>query len=148
MTEKPKLLVVDDDEDLRTQMRWALADEFDVTLAGDKAEALERARTDRPAVVTLDLGLPPHPGGVEEGFATLDELQALDPSAKVIVITGREDRAHALRVGGAGRLRLLRQAHRRGRAQGRPAPRPAPARDRRRRTASCASTRGWGASRA
>jgi two-component system NtrC family response regulator len=97
MTAKPRLLVVDDDEDLRTQMRWALADEFEVALAGDRAAALDSARSERPLIVTLDLGLPPHPGGVEEGFATLDELQAFDPAVKVIVITGREDRAHALR---------------------------------------------------
>jgi two-component system NtrC family response regulator len=95
---KPRLLVVDDDEDLRGQMRWALADEFEVSLAGSREEALERARAEPPAVVTLDLGLPPHPGGVEEGFATLEELRASDPAAKVVVITGREDRAHALRA--------------------------------------------------
>ena len=98
MTSKPKLLVVDDDEDLRTQMRWALADEYDVVLAGERAHALEAVRTEHPAVVTLDLGLPPHPGGVEEGFAALEEIQALDPAAKVIVITGREERAHALQA--------------------------------------------------
>ena len=90
--------MVDDDEDLRSQMRWALADEFEIALAGNRQEALEQARSQPPAVVTLDLGLPPHPGGVEEGFATLDELRAEDASAKVVVITGREDRAHALRA--------------------------------------------------
>ncbi len=98
MTSKPRLLVVDDDEDLRTQMRWALADEFEISLAGSREEALAQASEHRPAVVTLDLGLPPHPGGVEEGFATLEELSAADASAKVVVITGREDRAHALRA--------------------------------------------------
>jgi len=98
MSGKARLLVVDDDEDLRTQMRWALADEFDIALAGSREEALEKAREAPPAVVTLDLGLPPHPGGVEEGFATLDELLSADASAKVVVITGREDRAHALRA--------------------------------------------------
>jgi two-component system NtrC family response regulator len=98
MEARPKLLVVDDDEDLRTQMRWALADEFDVALAGDHPSAVQSARADRPALVTLDLGLPPDPGGVEEGFAALDELQTLDPAVKVVVITGRGDRAHALRA--------------------------------------------------
>jgi len=97
MTDKPRLLVVDDDEDLRTQMRWALADEFEVSLAGDREAALAAVREGRPAVVTLDLGLPPHPGGVEEGFAALEEIHSLDTGAKVIVVTGREDRAHALR---------------------------------------------------
>src|SRR5512134_372778 len=98
MTAKPRLLVIDDDEDLRTQMRWALADEFEISLAASREEALERARAEPPAVVTLDLGLPPHPAGVEEGFATLEELLAVDAGAKVVVITGREDRAHALRA--------------------------------------------------
>jgi two-component system NtrC family response regulator len=98
MTAKPRLLVVDDDEDLRTQMRWALADEFEISLAGSREEALAQARAAAPAVVTLDLGLPPHPGGVEEGFATLEELHAADSEAKVVVITGRADRAHALRA--------------------------------------------------
>jgi two-component system NtrC family response regulator len=98
MSGKPKLLVVDDDEDLRTQMRWALADEYEVVLAGERGPALESVRAERPALVTLDLGLPPAPGGVEEGFAALDEIRAEDPGAKVIVITGREDRAHALRA--------------------------------------------------
>jgi len=92
------LLVVDDDADLRGQMRWALADEFEVSLAGDREEALARARDDQPAVVTLDLGLPPHPAGVEEGFATLEALRFADAAAKVVVITGREERAHALRA--------------------------------------------------
>jgi len=95
---KPRLLVVDDDADLRGQMRWALADEFEVSLAGDREEALARARDDQPAVVTLDLGLPPHPSGVEEGFATLEALRFADAAAKVVVITGREERAHALRA--------------------------------------------------
>ena len=98
MTAKPRLLVVDDDEDLRTQMRWALADEFEISLAGSRAEAIERAQAEHPAVVTLDLGLPPHPAGVEEGFAALEELHAADSGAKVVVITGRGDRAHALRA--------------------------------------------------
>jgi len=96
--DKPRILVVDDDEDLRTQMRWALADEFEVSLAGDRDAAVAAVRDTRPAAVTLDLGLPPHPGGVEEGFATLGEIQSLDTGAKVIVVTGREDRAHALRA--------------------------------------------------
>jgi two-component system NtrC family response regulator len=98
LSAKPRLLVVDDDEDLRGQMRWALADEFEISLAGSRDEALSRAREERPAVVTLDLGLPPHPGGVEEGFAALEELRAADAEVKVVVITGREDRAHALRA--------------------------------------------------
>jgi two-component system NtrC family response regulator len=98
MTEKPRLLVVDDDEDLRTQMRWALDDEYEVTLASDRQEAVAAVEEGGPALVTLDLGLPPHPGGVEEGFAALEAIHSLGTAAKVVVITGREDRAHALRA--------------------------------------------------
>jgi two-component system NtrC family response regulator len=98
MSDKPRLLVVDDDEDLRTQMRWALADDYEVTLAADRAAALAAVEETHPALVTLDLGLPPHPGGVEEGFATLEAIHALGTPAKIIVVTGREDRAHALRA--------------------------------------------------
>jgi two-component system NtrC family response regulator len=96
--EKPKLLVVDDDEDLRTQMKWALADEYDVILAGDRREALERLKETRPSLVTLDLGLPPEPSGVGEGFATLADIQSIDGSVRVIVITGREEREYALQA--------------------------------------------------
>ncbi|HEY7511157.1 MAG TPA: sigma 54-interacting transcriptional regulator, partial [Vicinamibacteria bacterium] len=95
---KPKLLIVDDDEDLRTQMRWALAGDYEVILAGDRLAALEILRAQRPGLVTLDLGLPPDAGGASEGFAALTQIQRLPEPPKVVVITGREEREHALRA--------------------------------------------------
>jgi two-component system NtrC family response regulator len=95
---KPKLLIVDDDEDLRRQMRWALADEYEVLLAGDRLAAVDTARAQRPSVVTLDLGLPPDAQGAAEGFATLMQIQQLEDPPKVVVITGREERDYALRA--------------------------------------------------
>ena len=71
---KPKLLIVEDDDTLRTQMSWALADEYEVCEAEDRETALEVFRKERPALVTLDLGLPPAANGVEEGFAALDAI--------------------------------------------------------------------------
>jgi len=68
---KPKLLIVDDDEDIRAQMKWALTKEYEIVMAGDRESALDVFRTERPAVVLLDLGLPPHPGTPQEGLATL-----------------------------------------------------------------------------
>jgi len=100
--EKPKLLIVEDDEDLRTQMKWALARDYDVLMAENRQIALEFVRNDHPAVVTLDLGLPPHPAGVEEGFATLNEILMELPQAKAIIITGRGEKEHALRAVGLG----------------------------------------------
>jgi len=95
---KPKLLVVDDDEDLRTQMKWALANEYDVLLAEDRQSALEAARNKKVQVAILDLGLPPWPASVEEGFATLADILSIDPLVKIIIATGRGEKEHALRA--------------------------------------------------
>ncbi len=94
--DKPKLLIVDDDEDLRVQMRWALDADYAVLLAGDRSEARALLEAEHPGLVTLDLGLPPSAQSVEEGFRTLEEIHSFDPAAKVVVITGRAEREHAL----------------------------------------------------
>ena len=99
---KPRLLIVEDDDALRGQMRWALAGEYDVLVAGDRASALAAMGQVECAVVTLDLGLPPCSRGVEEGFATLAAIAEQHPAAKVVVITGREEREHALAAVGRG----------------------------------------------
>jgi two-component system NtrC family response regulator len=95
---KPKLLIVDDDEDLRTQMRWALAQDYEVLLAEDRQSALNVTRKEKPVIITLDLGLPPLPAGVDEGFAALDEIMNEHDQTKVIIITGRGEKEHALRA--------------------------------------------------
>ncbi len=95
---KKRLLIVDDDEDLRTQMKWALAQDYEVLLAEDRESAMAVMGAKRPAVVTLDLGLPPQPAGVEEGFAILDDIINDYREAKVIIITGRGEKEHALRA--------------------------------------------------
>ncbi|MFZ5862789.1 MAG: PEP-CTERM-box response regulator transcription factor [Nitrospirota bacterium] len=95
---KPRLLVVDDEEAIRNQMRWALADEYDVLLAEDRSSALEQMKQTRPDAVLLDLGLPPAPREATEGLQALAELLAADRQAKIIVITGNHDRANALRA--------------------------------------------------
>jgi two-component system NtrC family response regulator len=105
--QKPKLLIVDDDDEIRTQMRWALASDYAVTLAGDRPSALEQFRTVRPSVVLLDLGLPPHPGTPEEGLAALSELLAIDRLTKVVIISGQGEKGPALRAVGAGAYDFL-----------------------------------------
>jgi two-component system NtrC family response regulator len=95
---KPKLLVVDDEEAIRSQMRWALADEYDVLLAEDRASAMILVKEDHPELVALDLGLPPAPRDAEEGLRTLGEILAIDRQTKVIVISGNQDRSNALRA--------------------------------------------------
>jgi two-component system, NtrC family, response regulator len=99
---KPKLLIVEDDEGLQRQLRWAY-DDYQVIIAGDRASAIAALRAEEPDVVTLDLGLPPEPDGTAEGFATLDAILALKPDTKVIVASGHGARESALRAiaGGA-----------------------------------------------
>ena len=92
---KPKLLIVEDDQGLQAQLKWAYED-FEVVVAGDRASALTALRAEEPAVVTLDLGLPPDPDGTSEGFAVLDEIMALKPDTKVVVASGHGARESAL----------------------------------------------------
>jgi two-component system NtrC family response regulator len=103
----PKLLIVDDDEEIRTQMKWALAKDYEVSLAEDRASALETFRAALPSVVLLDLGLPPHPGTPEEGLAALAELVTQDRLAKVVIISGQGEKENALRAIGAGAYDFL-----------------------------------------
>ena len=94
----PKLLVVDDDEAIRTQMKWALNDEYEVLLAYDRPSAIEQMKLERPPLVALDLGLPPSPREADEGLATLGELLTIDPHVKIVIITGNHDKTNALRA--------------------------------------------------
>src|SRR5690606_6931762 len=93
--DKPRLLIVEDDPGLQAQLRWAYED-FEVVCAADRETALTALRAEEPAVVTLDLGLPPDPDGVNEGFAVLDAIMALKPDTKVIVASGHGARESAL----------------------------------------------------
>lgn len=93
----PKLLIVEDDEGLQAQLKWAYED-FDVIIVGNRQDALAALRSDEPAVVTLDLGLPPDPDGTTEGFAVLDAIMALKPDTKVIVASGHGARESALQA--------------------------------------------------
>jgi two-component system NtrC family response regulator len=100
-TEPRKLLVVEDDEGLQRQLRWSYED-YEVIVAGDRGAAIDAIRMHEPAVVTLDLGLPPDPDGVTEGFATLDEILRVRPSTKVIVASGHGARESARRAIASG----------------------------------------------
>ena len=94
---KPVLLVIEDDEGLQAQLKWAYED-FEVVIAGDRDSAIAALRSEMPAVVTLDLGLPPDPDGTSEGFAVLDAIMALKPDTKVIVASGHGARESALQA--------------------------------------------------
>lgn len=93
---RPVLLLVDDDAEIRDQMKWALASDYQLLEAPDRSTALAHVRDARPRLVLLDLGLPPDIDGASEGLAILRETLRLNPMAKVIVITGNSDRAKAV----------------------------------------------------
>jgi two-component system NtrC family response regulator len=96
-TSKQKLLIIEDDPGLQKQLRWSF-DAYDVVVAGDRESALAQIRRHEPAVVTMDLGLPPDPDGATEGLATLQQILALAPSTRVIVLTGNQDHANAVKA--------------------------------------------------
>ncbi|MBB5017321.1 two-component system NtrC family response regulator [Chitinivorax tropicus] len=98
---KGTLLVVEDDPGLQKQMKWSF-DGFEVVVAGDRETALSMIRRYEPPVVTLDLGLPPDADGASEGHATLEQILAMAPDTKVIVVTGNQDRENAVRAIGNG----------------------------------------------
>ena len=93
-TTSRKLLVIEDDPGLQTQLRWCF-ENYEVLIAGDRESALAELDRHQPSVVTLDLGLPPDADGTSEGFRLLEEILLKAPHTKVIVVTGNNDREHA-----------------------------------------------------
>lgn len=98
---KPKLLIVEDDEGLCRQYRWALP-QYELLVVHARPQALTIALKEQPPVAVMDLGLPPDPDGVSEGFATLEALARQHPDMKLIVATSHGDREHALRAINSG----------------------------------------------
>jgi len=96
-----QLLIVEDDPGLQSQLRWCF-DDYQVTISGDRTDAIDQFQRYQPGVVLLDFGLPPDPGGVSEGLATLEQILALEPTTKIIIVTGDNDRANAVKAIGLG----------------------------------------------
>jgi two-component system NtrC family response regulator len=106
MSSTNPLLIVEDDLALQKQIKWSL-DRFESVTAHDRDSALLALRRHQPAVVTMDLGLPPDPDSVSEGFRLLEQMLDVDPNVKVIVLTGQNDQAHALRAVAMGAYDFL-----------------------------------------
>jgi two-component system NtrC family response regulator len=104
---KPKLLIVDDDEEIRSQLKWTLASDYSVVTAADRPEALSIFTQEQPMVTLLDLGLPPRPAEPDEGLAALAGLLEADRAAKVVVVTGQGEKGNALRAVGEGACDFL-----------------------------------------
>ena len=98
---KGVLLIVEDDPGLQKQLKWSF-DGYEVLVASDRDAAIAVVRRHEPAVATVDLGLPPDPDGASEGLATLEAILSLAPDTKIIMVTGNQERAHAVRAIGLG----------------------------------------------
>ena len=94
----PSLLLVDDRQEILEQMKWGLKSSYMIYEADHRAAAVDILQREKTSLVTLDLGLPPDAGGVSEGLAALEQLLAVNPLVKVVVITGNQDRANALKA--------------------------------------------------
>lgn len=95
------LLIVEDDPSLQRQIRWAF-DQYETLTADDRESALNQVNRHMPPVVTMDLGLPPDADSVSEGFKLIEQILSIAPETKIIVLTGQNDRANALRAVGLG----------------------------------------------
>ncbi len=104
---KPKLLIVDDDEGIRTQIKWALGENYEVAISGDRNEGVRCFREKQPAATLLDLGLPPEPNDPTEGFAALDDMLSINPAAKIIILSGQNEKQNAIRAVGEGAYDFL-----------------------------------------
>ncbi len=95
---KNTILIVDDDENIRKQMKWGLVKEYNVVLAENREMAIALCQEHSPGIMTLDLGLPPDPEGSSEGLRTLEEILQINPKTKIIIITGNQEKSNALKA--------------------------------------------------
>ncbi len=95
---KPVLLVVEDDENIASQMKWALSDQYEVLLSSNAGLAIDIVKNNKPHLVTLDLGLPPDPDGSTEGLNLLGDILEIDKKIKVVIVSGNSEREVALRA--------------------------------------------------
>ncbi len=93
-----KLLIIEDDLGLQKQLKWALMDDFEISIAGNRSEAMKQLKVHMSSVVTLDLGLPPDASGVTEGFEVLGAIREMAPNTKIIMLTSNDDKGNALRA--------------------------------------------------
>ena len=96
------LLIVEDDPGLQRQLKWCFGNEYQLATAETQASAIAQLRRYEPAVVMLDLGLPPDPSNASEGLKTLSEILSLAPNTKVVVVTGNDEKQIAVQAVGMG----------------------------------------------
>lgn len=96
-TNKPKLLIIEDDRGLQSQLRWHF-DQYETVFAENRQDAISALRLHEASVIIQDLGLPPDEDGVDEGFKCIQDILRISPNSKIIVMTGKTDHDNALRA--------------------------------------------------
>jgi len=91
-----KILIVDDDPSIVSQLKWGLSDEYEVLTASSVEDARRLMREGKPSVVTLDVALGARDVDREAGMGLLDEIVDQYPVTKVIMVTGNDSRENAL----------------------------------------------------
>jgi two-component system NtrC family response regulator len=95
--EKQTVLIVDDEEGIRSQLKWALADTHDVLEATSGDQALELARKHKPLVILLDISLTPREGGAE-GMDLIEKFLEINSFCKIMMVTGHGQKDNALKA--------------------------------------------------
>src|SRR5215213_11897267 len=93
---KGTVLVVDDDDAVRSGLYWALASDYHVLQASSRQQACALINNEEIQVVVSDLHLPPNLDDIFEGLALIDVARAQDPPLQVVVITGSDSKRAAL----------------------------------------------------
>ena len=106
---KPRLLLVDDDPLISDTLSFVLSRDFDVHVAGSRADAINWLRTTKtaPELALVDLGLPPTPQLPIEGFRLIAELLAHAPAIRILVLSGQNEESNARRARALGAVDLV-----------------------------------------
>jgi len=96
-SDKPDLLIVDDDPLITDALDFVLGRDFNVYVAGsrDQAKSLLRQLDQPPQLALVDLGLPPTPHRPDQGFQLISELLGVSPEIKILVLSGQNDESNA-----------------------------------------------------
>ncbi len=95
---KKRLLIIEDEKSVATQLKWGLGKEYDIAIAGDAGKARKLLSSEKFPVATLDLGLPPFPDTTIEGFSLLEAMPEIAPQTRIIVITGNAEEENAMQA--------------------------------------------------
>jgi len=108
-SQKPDLLIVDDDPLITDTLDFVLGKDFNVYVAESRAQvkSLLRQLDNPPGLALVDLGLPPTPHRPDEGFQLINELLALSRDVKILVLSGQNEESNARHARALGAIEFV-----------------------------------------